>query len=284
MKIKILFISFGFILLSSCELFKKQQQEDVIAQVNSHILYQSDLKKVLPKNISTEDSIAFVKNYIDQWAMDKILLDKAKFNLPVKEQERFQAMVEQYKSELYKKAYMDALIQKQTDSVIDSVAIQKYYESNKDVFRINEHLLKLRYIFIKNNLKNYSKIKESFKRFNQDDKNYLNQEQLKFDKVKLNDSVWIKSIDIFRNLDDLSTQQHQNLLHKNRYIEIVDSENTYFIYVKDVLKPNSIAPKSYIKPTIEQILKNKQKLELKKNLKQQILNDAIKNNDYEIFK
>ncbi len=284
MKTKILYITVSLVLLSSCELFKKQNPENAIAQVNSHILYKSDLIHELPQNISKEDSIIFAKTFIDQWAMDKILLDKAKFNLPIKEQERYQAMVEQYQSELYKKAYMDALIQKQVDSIIDSTAIDNYYKVNKEVFKVNENLLKLRYVFVKNNLKDYPKIKQSFKRFNQQDKDYLNTEQLKFDKVKLNDSIWVKSIDVFKNLNNLSSEQHQKLLNKNRYIEIVDSLNTYFIYVKDVLKPNSLAPKSYIKPTIEQILKNKQKLEMKKKLEQQILNDAIKNNDYEIFK
>ena len=94
---------------------------------------------------------------------------------------------------------------------------------------------------------------------------------------------WVKSLNIFKNLKDLNSKQHSYLLNKNQYIEIQDSIGSYLIYVKDVLKPNSDAPTSYIKPTIEQILKNKKKLELKSDLEKQILNDAINNNDYEIF-
>lgn len=282
MKIKLIFI-LGLVCLNSCDLFKKQNSDDILARVNSHILYKTDLIKALPKDFSKEDSIIFAKNFIDKWAMDKILLDKAKFNLPIKEQERYQKMVEEYKSELFKKAYLDALLQKETDSIIDSLKIDQYYENYKNVFKINEHLLKLRYLYVKNNLKNYTKIKQSFKRFNQEDKDFLISEQLKFDKIKLNDSVWVKSLDVYKNLENLNANQYKNLLSKNRYVEIQDSVSTYFIYVKDVLKPNSIAPKSYIRPTIEQILRNKQKLKMKKNLEQQILDDAIKNNNYEIL-
>ncbi len=42
-------------------------------------------------------------------------------------------------------------------------------------------------------------------------------------------------------------------------------------------------PLSYIKPTIEQIILNKRKLELIKKLEKDITKDAIKNNDFEIY-
>lgn len=264
-------------------MFQKQKPENAIAKVNSHILYKTDLIEVLPQNLSKEDSIIFAKSFINEWAMDKIILDKAKFNLPVNKQEQYQKMVEKYKSELFKKAYMDALIQKQLDSIVDSIAINEYHKTHSDIFKINEYLLKIRYIYIKNDLKNFSKIKEAFTRFNVEDQDFLVSEQLKFDKVKLNDSVWVKSLNVFKDLSNLDSGQHQKILSPNRYLEFKDSLRTYFIYVKDVLKPNSEAPISYIKPTIEQILISKKKQELKKNLEKQILEDAIKNNTYEIF-
>lgn len=283
MKTTTLLILLGLTFLSSCNLFQRQKPENAIAKVNSHILYKKDLIDVLPKNLSREDSIVFTKSFINEWAMDKIILDKAKFNLPIKKQEHYQKMVEKYKSELFKKAYMDALIQNQIDSLVDSTSVNEYYTSNKDIFKINEFLLKIRYVYIKNDLKNFSKIKESFNRFNVDDHDFLSSEQLKFDKVKLNDSVWVKSLNVFKDLSKLDPDQQKKILNPNRYLEFNDSIGSYFIYVKDVLKPNSMAPKSYIKPTIEQILISKKKQGLKKNLEKQILEDAIKNNTYEIF-
>ena len=284
MKIKVLYILSGLLLLNSCDFFQKKNPEKIVARANEHILYNDDLLEVLPKDLSKEDSIIYSKAYIDEWAKDKIILDRAKFNLPIEDQKRYNQMVDQYKNELFKKAYMDALIQKQVDNIVDSLSVLEYYNKHKEIFKINEHLLKIRYLYIKNNLKEFKKIKESFERFNIEDQDYLLNEQLKFDKIKLNDSVWVKSLNIFRDLKKLNSKQHSFLLNKNQYIEIQDSIGSYLIYVKDVLKPNSDAPMSYIKPTIELILKNKNKLNLKSDLENQILNDAIKNNDYEIFK
>lgn len=264
-------------------MFQKQKPEDVLAKVKENILYKEELLAALPKGLSAEDSIIFAKDYIDNWAMDKIILDRAKFNLPLEEQQRYNKMVKQYKSELFKKAYMDALVKKEINGEIDSLEIVKYYQEHKDAFKINENLLKIRYLYIKNNLNDFEKIKESFTRFDKNDQAYLKSEQLKFEKVKLNDSVWVKSLNVLRDLDNLNDYQQKTLGNKNRNIEIQDSLGTYLIYVKNVLKPNSDAPISYIKPTIEQILKNKKKLKMKSHLKDQILNDAIKNNTYEIF-
>ena len=43
------------------------------------------------------------------------------------------------------------------------------------------------------------------------------------------------------------------------------------------------APLEYIKPTIRQIILNKRKLELIKNLEKDITKDAIKNKQFEVY-
>lgn len=284
MKNNVIYI-YVFVILqfTGCNWFKKQDNEKVIARVNEHLLYESELLRAIPKNISKDDSLMFVRTFIDKWAKDKLILDKAKFNLPIEEQERYDKMVEEYKNELYKKAYLNALSAKQIDSTIDSTAVLQYYENNKNIFKINQYLLKLRYLYVSNNMTELEKIKESFRRYELDDQIYIDNQKLKFDKAKLNDSVWVKSIDVFKDLKLKNKAQELSVLSKNTYLEIQDTIGIYLIYVKDVLKPNSVAPVSYIRSTIEQILKNKKELKLKADLENQILNNALKNNEYEKF-
>jgi hypothetical protein len=151
------------------------------------------------------------------------------------------------------------------------------------MFKVNEHLLKIRYIYAKQSLMNLKEVRQSFKRFNLKDQDFLYDEELKFDKIKLNDSVWVKSLDVYRDLNKLDNKHYKSLLSSNTYLEIKDSLGIYFFHIKEVLKPNTIAPLSYIKPTIKQILDNKNKQKLKLELESQILNNAIKNNDYEVY-
>ena len=53
--------------------------------------------------------------------------------------------------------------------------------------------------------------------------------------------------------------------------------------IDDVLLQNDYAPLEYVKPTINQIVMNKRKLELIKQLEKDITKDAIKNKQFEIF-
>ena len=53
--------------------------------------------------------------------------------------------------------------------------------------------------------------------------------------------------------------------------------------INDVLLRNEIAPLEYVKPTINQIVINKRKLELIKQLEKDITKDAIKNKKFEIY-
>ncbi len=284
MKIKIPYLFVFVLSLSACDLLIKQEPNNIIAVVNEHRLYEEDIIDIIPNNISTEDSIIFVKSFIDDWALDKILMDNALYNLPLKEQDRYQKMVDKYKSELFKKAYLDALLQKEISNDIDSTSIAEYYEAHKSTFRVNEHLLKIRYLYASNELKEFKKIKKSFQRFQLEDIYYLEDNELKFDKIELNDSVWVKSIDVFKKLNKLNEYQQKALITKKRYYQFSDSIGTHFILVKDILKPNDIAPLSYIKPTVEQIIINKKKLKIQADLKNKILKDAINDRSYEVFK
>ena len=47
---------------------------------------------------------------------------------------------------------------------------------------------------------------------------------------------------------------------------------------------NEVVPLSYILPTIKQIILNKRKTDLINKIQTEITNDAIKDNDFEIFK
>lgn len=56
------------------------------------------------------------------------------------------------------------------------------------------------------------------------------------------------------------------------------------VKVKDVVEKNNVAPLQYIQPTIKQIILNNRKTDLINKIQTEITNDAIKDNDFEIFK
>ena len=59
-------------------------------------------------------------------------------------------------------------------------------------------------------------------------------------------------------------QNNIQVLKKTNFTQLQDSLGVYLVKIEVVLKTNDIAPLSYVKPTIEQIVINKRKQEILK--------------------
>lgn len=269
--------------LQSCDYFKTVQTENAIARVNDVYLYQADLKKALPENLSIEDSTIFANNFINQWATQQLLVQGAEVNLSDKKLEKFDRLVTQYKNDLYSKAYLEALVAKNLDTAVSVESASTYYDSNKEAFKLNEDLIKFRYINIEPNRLDLESIKQKFKRFNAQDKKELDSIAIQFKSYSLNDSVWIRLDQAITKIPAVTLENKDELLKKSNFIQLKDSLGLYLMQINDVLLRNSTAPLEYVKPTINQIVINKRKLELIKQLEKDIKKDAINNKQFEIY-
>ena len=270
--------------VSSCDFFKTTDDRVPVARVNDSYLYEDDIKALVGEGISKEDSTFVVNGFINRWATQLLLVDGAERNLSEDKQESYEKLVEQYKKDLYTKAYLEALVKKSIDTVISDNEAQEVYEANKETFKLNEELVRFRYITIPNNAINEEEIKEKFKRFDDEDKRYLDSISVQFKSYSLNDSLWIQSSQIVSKISAVNSENKKELLKKSNFIQLKDSLDLYLVQIKDVLFQNDTAPLDYVKPTIKQIIINKRKLELIKKLETDITKDAIKNKQFEIYK
>lgn len=255
-----------------------------MARVNDNYLYEEDIENLVADGVSVEDSTFIVNGFINRWATQLLLLDGAERNLSEVRQANFEKLVDQYKKDLYTKAYLEALVKKSVDTVVSDDEAQQVYEVNKETFKLNEELVKFRYITIPNNAINEDAIRERFKRFNNEDKRYLDSISVQFKSYSLNDSLWIQTSQIVSKISALNSDNKKELLKKSNFIQLKDSLDLYLMQINDVLYQNDIAPLDYVKPTINQIIINKRKLELIKKLETDITKDAIKNKQFEIYK
>lgn len=268
----------------SCEYFNKKTDEIPVARVNDSYLYKSDIESQIPENISKQDSLIVVNSIITNWATKQLLMDGALRNISEEKQETFNQLVEQYKSDLYTKAYQEALVAKNIDTVVSNQEAEKEYNANKEAFKLNEELIKFRYILVNENLDNLSEVKERFKRYDSIDKQVLDSISVQFKSYSLNDSIWIKLSEAVNKIPVVNLDNRSELLKKSNFIQLKDSLGVYLMRIQDVLNRNDIAPLEYVKPTIDQIVINKRKLEIIKQLEKDITKDAIKNEQFEVYK
>lgn len=275
----ILLSTFLFI---SCNFFKQDNEKLPIARVNDTYLYFEDIKELITQETSKEDSLLIVNNYINRWATQQLLIDQSKINLPQERQDAFDKLVDDYKKDLYTEAYKGSIVSFQLDSTITQSQLKTFYEFNNENFKLNGELLKVRYIHVDENFSNLAGVKEKLKRFNEEDKNDLNELSIHFKKFNFNDSIWVKKEALLEAIPVLQSNNRQ-VLKKSNFTQLQDSLGVYLVKIEDILMTNDIAPLIYVEPTIKQIILNKRKLELIKNLEKDITKDALKNKKFEIY-
>jgi hypothetical protein len=279
---KIPTLLFLTLLLVSCDYFKQETDRIPVARVNANYLYEDDIRELINENTTEEDSTLIVSNYITRWATQQLLIDQAKINLSSDKLESYENLVRDYKNDLYTEAYKSAIVNKQLDSVISEVEFENFYTKNMENFKLNDELVMVRYIHVGNTYNNLPITRDQIKRFSNEDIDALNKVSIQFISYNFNDSVWVKKEALFEALPILFTSSKQ-VLKKSNFTQLQDSLGVYLVKIEDVRKTNDIAPLTYIKPTIEQIILNKRKLELIKKLEKDITKDAIKNRNFETF-
>lgn len=275
----ILFLLGG--ILNSCEYFKGPPAEEVIARVNDHYLYRSDIKDLVSENTSSEDSTLIVNNYINQWGTRHLLIDQALVNLDQEHLDRFEKLVQEYKNDLYTEAYKNAVVSRQLDSSVTEREYLTYYEENSDNFRLNDELLLVRYVHLAPNYDGVSDIKERLNRFEKEDQEALSDKVYSFVSSNLNDSIWIRKDNLLRTLPIL--KEDEQVLKKSNFVQLQDSLGVYLVKTVDMLGINEVAPMSYIEPTLKQIILNQRRLKLISKFERDITRDAIENNKFQIY-
>ena len=148
--------------------------------------------------------------------------------------------------------------------------------------KLNEELIKFRYINLNENMDGFQEIKAQFKNFDNEDKKVLDSISIQFKAYSLNDSIWKNKNEIFYQLPNLK-KVNKYLLKKSNFVEIKDSLGLYLIIIKDVLKANQYAPLEYVSETLKRMVLNERKLVFIDQLRKDITKDAIKNKSFEIY-
>ncbi|WP_340203357.1 peptidyl-prolyl cis-trans isomerase [Ascidiimonas sp. W6] len=280
-KILILVLSAGCYV--SCSYFEKKIEENVVARVGDNFLYEEEIQKLISEDVNEEDSINIVTNYINTWAKKQLLVEKARINLDERQIAEFEDLVNQYRADLLIATYKEALVATTMDTVIATSEINSYYEDNKENFKLNEPLYKMRYIHLDKSYDELDTARELLKRYNQEDQEKLEEMSLQFKASSFNDSTWIKVSQLVQKIPLISFDNTDDYLKKSQFFELTDSLEVYLVHIKDVLKRNDIAPESYVNPTLRQIILNKRKLEFIRNLEKELMDEAVQKKQYEIY-
>ena len=278
----------GYILLSiflvSCDsYFKKTEDVSPLARVGENYLYPKDVAIYLTDGMSKSDSASFVTNHITTWASKQLLLSKAKINLQEDKLRTFDALVADYRTDLYTRAYKEALVAQGLDSLVSQEQLVQFYEEEKENFKLKERIVRMRFVSLPKNFLNKEEVGQRLKNFKKEDVSYLDSIGVQFKKLHFNDSIWVRASRVVAEIPPISFENEDRYLKKSQFFELEDSIGVYLGKVEEVKDINEIAPLSFIVPTIKQVLLNRRKIDYLRKLETEIIDEAIKDKEFEVY-
>ncbi|MHC1708346.1 MAG: hypothetical protein AB9842_12615 [Bacteroidales bacterium] len=272
----------GLISLSSCNKGGSQKKGIPVARVRNAYLYTSDLAGVVPANTPSSDSVEMVKNYIQNWIRQKLVVHQAEQNLS-KDQKDFSLEMEDYRNSLVVYKYESKLIEQKLDTNVSEKEIEDYYQANPANFELKDNIVKV--LYVKLPLKNSSlnRIRNLLKSSRDNDKEELvNVASTQAVNSFLDDNTWLFFNDLLKEIP-IKTYDQEEYLQNHRFVEFSDDQYTYLMNILDFKIKEGLSPLSLEKENIRNILINKRKIKLVNDMEKDVYEQALKDKEFEIF-
>jgi hypothetical protein len=276
----LLFASMCFL---SCNHFGgKDPASEVVAVASGRYLYKSDLIGLIPKGTSASDSIVALKDYIDTWIRQQVVLTRAEKNLGAA-QKNVEKQLQDYRNSLIVFAYEKELVEQKLDTVVSDREIEQYYHSNESSFALKDNIIKVVYLKLEKKAPKIDKVKIWYKSNNPKDlvllEEYCHQFAANF---YLDDSNWLLFDDLLKEIP-IKTYDKEHYLKNNRFIEITDSAYIYMVNIKGFKSKDSVSPLSFEKDNIKTNILNQRKLKLIQEMEKKTYLEALKNKEIELY-
>ncbi|HEY9115949.1 MAG TPA: hypothetical protein VIN10_14720 [Bacteroidales bacterium] len=281
---KILIFILLFSLFAGCSYFVKNKQEVILARVYDDYLYLSDIEGLVLENTSQQDSLVLVKNYVNNWIKSQLMLNQAQRNVLV-QQLNLEQRLEDYRNSLIIYYYETELIRQQLDTVVSESEIENYYREHQSDFELKENIARVIYVMYSNGIKDKEK-REIQTLFAQPDSVIMEQLEKKTGRLTQLYSVdtvkWHSFTDL-QNIIPIETYNQELFLKNRRKVELSDEDYTYLLKFVNFKIQDDISPIDFERNKIRDIIINKRKMMLIQKVRNDIFNQALKNNDFEIY-
>ena len=269
--------------LSSCRAISSfLGSDDVVAVVGSDKLFRKDIEALIPRGLSSEDSLRLASQYINSWASDRVYLKIAEEQLSKSEKDVTKEL-EEYRRSLLKYRYEQLYVNERLDTAVIQSVIEEYYQAHKDKFVLERPIVKARFV---NMSADSPSLKQIRKRMASTEANDL----IEADSIAFSSAVkfttWADNwIDVAVLAREYSADYSSVLSKMNkRWIEEVDTTGyVRLTYVSDIMQKGQIAPIEYCQDNIKNIIISSRRQNLLLNLERDLLKDARVNGDFIIY-
>lgn len=267
------------LLLFACD-WQDQSKSDWVARVNDQYLSREELATALPRRLSAEDSTRAADAYISQWLKDHVVLSQAELNLPP-ERINFEAQLRDYHNSLVVYTFETELIRQKLDTTVTDAEIARYYQEYQRNFELKDYIVRVRYIKVAADAPKLADVETWMKSDADDDYFKLVDYSQQFAaKSFLEEERWLYLDDLLRQVP-VRPEDKLDFLRGNKFVKLPDGDYLYMLNILEYQLKDGVSPLEFVKQDIRNIIVNKRKREFIINMRQDLFETALKNNQIE---
>lgn len=276
------------LVLNSCDLIKMKGsgadgEREPVARANNSYLYRDELVDIVAPGTPSEDSAKIVEAYINNWIRKQLLIQEAARKIDINEAEVERKILD-YRYSIIAYEYQNYYVDKHLDTVISNEEIQKYYNDNVDNFILKQNIVQATFVKVPVNAPRTNKIKELIYSHRNNEQSDLKSYCLSFAAAyHISDSTWMVFDELVKNSPLAEIPNKIQFLKTNPYYETSDNNFLYFLKVDSYRISDNVSPLEFVRDDIRNIILNKRKVELAKRLEDEVYNEALNDDDFEIY-
>jgi len=274
-KIELIGLVMACSLMVGCQALEKKQQVGAAVELNGRYLYRSTLDS-LTIGMSSEDSSRIAEQYIRQWAQDILLYD----NATARTNAQIEAMVDDYRTTLYVRAYEERLIDKRMPKEIADSTILALYEQMPDRFKLDESIMRGILVIVPIDAPKKDKLRGWMAKQELDAiEKYVYQNASGYD---LFTDRWMTTTEMMGRIP-MERAELENRLKTKNQIEFSDSTRTYMLQITEKHMRGEAMPMEYARPEIEKMVLYSRQAEFLRSERERIYNEAIETKKVHFF-
>lgn len=261
----------------------ESQAENIVARVHSSYLFKEELEGLVPNGISSQDSLLIAQKFITNWVKKELLILEAANNIQI-DQSQIERKVADYRYALISYEYQKLKVNQALNKEITEDEILSYYNDNLRNFILKQNIIQGKFIKISTEAPKISTARRWIKSSRPEDLEELKSYSFQFaSNYSLEDSTWINFDEVIKNSPFSTISNKIQFLSRNRYVEESDSSYLYLFKIDKYKISDETSPLEFVKDDIKNIILNKRRVDLAKNLENGIYERAKENEDFEIF-
>lgn len=271
-----IYILSGLLLLGSCSKNTTTEQKGTLVKINERTLTKEDVLSVLPKKLSSADSLLWAESYIKQWVKDNLVYDVALQNLDDDNRAEIDRLVDSYRRSLVRYRYQEQLVHERLSANITDEEKRKFYDKNQDQFVLDHSLVKGLFLKIPIDAPNLDEVKKWYRSTSEASiekiEKYSVQNALVYDYFY---DKWVSFDEVVANIPIKVTNETE-FLRTHSFVETADSSYCYLLNIEEYVAKGKIAPFEYANTQISDMLVNQRRVQFLKNFEEELYNDAIR--------